>query len=97
MTFNAMLAWIVKSAEAKQERKREYNIEFQLGSRLKYLQIKRETDCVSVKPESWIPKSIWREINDILFINGFHWLENGRDSQWIKMNRQGVVRDHGTD
>jgi hypothetical protein len=85
---------IMKSAEAKQERKREYNIEFQLGNRLKYLEIKRETDCVSVKPESWIPKSIWREINDILSINGFSWLENGRDSQWIKMNKQGIVSNH---
>lgn len=87
---------IIKSAEAKQERKREYNIEFQLGKRLNYVEIKRETDCISVKPESWIPKSIWREINDILFINGFHWLENGRESQWIKMKQQGAVNSNAS-
>lgn len=75
---------IVKSAEASVERKREHNIEYQLGKRLKYVSINREKDCITVKPDSWIPKSIWREINDILFINGFHWLENGRDSKWMR-------------
>jgi hypothetical protein len=87
---------IVKSAEAKEERKKEYNIEFQLGKRLNYVEIKRGTDCISVKPESWIPKSIWREINDILFINGFHWLENGRDSKWIKLKETTALPRTGT-
>lgn len=80
---------IIKSAEAKVEREKEYNIEYQLGKRLNYVSIKREKDSVTVKPESWIPKSIWREINDILFINGFHWIENGRESCWIKLREQG--------
>jgi transposase-like protein len=78
---------IVQSAEATMERKREYNIELQLGKRLKLVDVKREPDCITVKPDSWIPKSIWREINDILRINGFHWLEDGRDSKWLKQSR----------
>jgi transposase-like protein len=77
---------IVKSAEAQQQRKKEYNIEYQLGKRLKYVTIMRDADCTSVKPDSWIPKSFWREINDILFINGFSWVENGRDSKWLKLS-----------
>jgi transposase-like protein len=76
---------IVKSAEAKERSRREYNIEVQLGKRADCLTIIREKDCISVKLESWIPKPVWREINDILFINGFHWIENGADSKWIKL------------
>jgi hypothetical protein len=39
----------------------------------------------------WIDRSAWREINDILTINGFAWLENGKESEWIKMKRQGIT------
>jgi hypothetical protein len=27
----------------------------------------------------------WREINDILKVNGFGWLSNDKDSCWIKI------------
>jgi hypothetical protein len=50
-----------------------------------HVNIFREKDCISVKPKTWIHKSVWREINDILAINGFAWLENGKESEWIKM------------
>jgi hypothetical protein len=33
-----------------------------------YAEIKREADCISIKPRGWLPKPIWREINDILFL-----------------------------
>ncbi|MGH9878229.1 MAG: hypothetical protein ACRD5H_11370, partial [Nitrososphaerales archaeon] len=76
---------IIKSAEVKEQKKREYNIEAQLGKRIEYISITREKDCTSVKTNGWIPKPVWREINDILLINGFHWLEDGADSKWIKL------------
>jgi hypothetical protein len=77
---------LIKSAEAKEQTKREYNIEVQLGKRIEHVDIFRERDCISIKPESWIDKSIWREINDFLSINNFSWLENCKESEWIKMN-----------
>jgi hypothetical protein len=55
---------------------------------LDYIEIKREADCISIKPRGWLPKPVWREINDILFVNGFSWLENGKESQWIKLKQQ---------
>jgi hypothetical protein len=42
--------------------------------------------------KGWLPKPMWRQINDILSINGFNWLENGKESQWIKMKQQEVGR-----
>lgn len=55
------------------------------GKRIEYIDIRHEADCISIKPKGWLPKPIWREINDILFINGFSWLENGKESKWIRM------------
>jgi transposase-like protein len=75
---NKIKALIAKSAEAKEEAKIEYNVEFQLGKRIEHVNIVREKDCIYVKPKNRIAKPIWREINDILFINGFSWLENGK-------------------
>jgi hypothetical protein len=46
-------------------------------------------DCISIRPKTWIGKAVWREINDILTVNGFAWLENGKESEWIKMRQQG--------
>jgi len=57
----------------------------QLGKRAEYIDIKREADCISIKPKGW-----WRQINDIL--SGFNWLENGKESHWIKMKQQEVGR-----
>jgi hypothetical protein len=50
--------------------------------------IVHERDCIYVKPKNWIAKQVWREINDILSINGFSWLENGKESKWIKIKQQ---------
>jgi transposase-like protein len=81
---------ITRSARAKDRTNKEYQLEPQLGKRTEYIDIKREADCISVKPRAWLPKPVWREINDVLSVNGFHWLENGKDSQWIKMKQQEV-------
>ena len=51
---------------------------------MEYVDIRYEKDCISVMPKGWLPKPVWREINDILFINGFSWLENGKESHWVR-------------
>jgi hypothetical protein len=83
--------YFTKSAQATKEQtkiEKEYALEPQLGKRIDYVEIRREADCISIKPRGWLPKPIWREINDILFINGFSWLENGKESKWIKLKQQ---------
>ena len=42
---------IDKSAEVKYETNREYDIEIQLGKRTKHVNIVREKDCTSIKPQ----------------------------------------------
>jgi hypothetical protein len=79
---------IDKSAEVKYETNRDYDIEIQLGKRTEHVNIVREKDCTSIKPKKRIDKSLRRDINDILAINGFAWLETGKESEWIKMKRQ---------
>ena len=54
--------------------------------RLAKVTITNEGNSTKVKPNCWIEKIMWREINDILKLNGFAWLSNGRDSCWLKMN-----------
>jgi len=49
------------------------------------LTIINEKDCIKFKQKAWIEREEWREINDILRINGFSWLSNGKDSCWIRM------------
>ncbi len=86
-----MKSLITRSAQAIKEQtkiERQYALEPQLGERINYIEIKREAGCISIKPRGWLPKLIWREINDILFVNGFSWLENGKESQWIKLKQQ---------
>lgn len=56
-----------------------------LGIRLQKLLIINEKDCMKVKPKGWLDKKDWREIHDILRVQGFNWLANGKDSCWIKM------------
>jgi G3E family GTPase len=86
--YNKIKDLIDKSAEARDDTNREYNIEIQLGKRIEYVNIVREKDCTSVKPKAWIDKSVWREINDILAINGFAWLQSGKESEWIRIKQQ---------
>jgi transposase-like protein len=86
---NKIKGLIGNSIEAKEQTKREYNIEIQLGKRIEKVNIIHEKDCISVKPKTWIDRAVWRQINDILAINGFAWLENGKESEWIKLKQQG--------
>jgi len=44
-----------------------------------------EKDCIKMKPKEWLDKKDWREIHDILRVQGFNWLANGKDSCWIKV------------
>jgi hypothetical protein len=57
-----------------------------LGIRINKIQIFHEGDCIKVKQKTWLDKKDWREIHDILRVQGFCWLANGKDSCWIKLN-----------
>lgn len=70
---------ITKSVESKS------NFAIQLGKRIDKVTIVNEPDCVKVAPKGWIEKNTWREINDILRLNGFAWLSNGKDSCWMRL------------
>jgi len=86
---NPMKDLIVKSAVASQK---ETNFEGyvinQLGKRFEKLTVVNEMDCIKFKQKGWIERQEWREINDILRVNGFSWLSNGKDSCWIRMGAQ---------
>lgn len=56
-----------------------------LGIRINAVQILNEKDCLKVKAKTWLDKKTWVEINDILRVQGFVWLSNGKDSCWIRM------------
>lgn len=62
----------------------EDNIVTQLGIRVNKLQILNKEDYIEIKPKEWIDKKTWREVNDILRVNGFLWLSCNIDSCWIK-------------
>ena len=72
---------LIKQATAP---KKEYDIIPQLGNRIELVEIINENDCVRVVQKKWIKKGIWRQINDILRLNGFVWLSYGEDSCWFK-------------
>ena len=42
------------------------------------LTVINEKDCIKFKQKCWIERLEWREINDILMINGFSWLSNSK-------------------
>ena len=56
-----------------------------LGVRIHKVTILNEKDCIKVKQKGWLDKKDWVEIHDILRVQGFAWLSNGKDSCWIKM------------
>ncbi|MGI0014590.1 MAG: hypothetical protein ACREBU_14285 [Nitrososphaera sp.] len=56
-----------------------------LGIRANKGQILHEGNCVKVKQRPWLDKKDWREIHDILRIQGYNWLANGKDCCWIKV------------
>jgi putative transposase len=55
-----------------------------LGIRIHKVQVLYENDCVEVKPKGWLDKKTWREINDILRVQGYGWFADGKDSCWIR-------------
>jgi hypothetical protein len=57
-----------------------------LGIRANKVQILNESDCIKVKAKSWLDKKDWREIHDILGVQVFNWLANGKDSCWIRLS-----------
>jgi transposase-like protein len=63
----------------------EKNFAVQLGKRIEKVNILNEKDCIKVSCKGWMEKQTWREINDILRLNGFSWLSNGKDSCWLKL------------
>lgn len=67
----------------------EYNFAIQLGKRIDLVNIKNEGDCHRVIPKGWIDKKVWREINDILRLNKFSWLNDGKENGcWIRLKKQ---------
>lgn len=70
---------ITKGAERKD------SLAFQLGKRIDKLSISNEKDCIKVYCKTWIERDEWKEINNILRVNGFAWLPNEKDSCWIRM------------
>ncbi|MFY3740855.1 MAG: hypothetical protein HMLIMOIP_001300 [Candidatus Nitrosomirales archaeon] len=56
----------------------------ELGKKLSKLLIINEKDCFKVKPKEWLDLKAWREIHDMLRLQGFNWLANGKDTCWIK-------------
>ena len=58
---------------------------FDLGNRVKKVEILNKDNSIEIKPRGWLGKKNWREINEILLRNGFEWLSSGRDSCWIKI------------
>lgn len=56
-----------------------------LGVRINKIKIVNEKDCIKLTPREWLNLKMWREINDIVRIQGFNWLANGKDSCWIKI------------
>lgn len=51
-----------------------------LGVRTHKVTILNEKDCINVKQKGWMEKKEWVEIHDILRVQGFSWLSNGKDS-----------------
>jgi transposase-like protein len=55
-----------------------------LGIRIHKVTILNEKDCIKIKQKGWLDRKDWIEINDIVRVQGFAWLSNGKDSCWIK-------------
>ena len=48
--------------------KKGYDIEVRLGKRVDYVNISREKDCISIKPKTWIDRSVWRKFNQMVLL-----------------------------
>lgn len=51
-----------------------------LGVRIDKVTILNEKDCIKVKQKGWLDRKERFEIHDILRVQGFAWLSNGKDS-----------------
>jgi len=61
------------------------NFAVQLVKRIEKVHIVNEKDSIKISTKGWIDRQVWREVNDILRLNGFSWLPNGLDSCWLKL------------
>ena len=56
-----------------------------LGIRANKVQILNESDCIKIKPKSYMDRKELREIHDILRVQGFNWLTNGKEHRrWYR-------------
>ncbi len=76
----------IKDLITKSRESTKCNFVVQLGKRIDIVNIINEKDCIKVIAKGWMEKKTWREINDILRLNQFNWLSNGKDSCWIKLS-----------
>lgn len=77
---------IVKSAtETAKAKNPEMYVINQHGKRFEKLTVINEKDCIKFRQKYWIEREGWRELNDILRVNGFSWISKGKDSCWIRM------------
>jgi transposase-like protein len=56
-----------------------------LGFRINKVKVTKYDDYVEIKPNGWLDKREWREINEVLVRNGFEWKSCSIDSCWIKI------------
>ena len=63
------------------------NFVIQLGKRIDKVNVVMKNDHIKVYPKEWIEKQTWRQINDILRLNGFSWFSDGRHSCWLKPHK----------
>lgn len=55
-----------------------------LGFRVNKVKVNKQDGYVEIKPNGWLDKREWREINGILTKDGFEWKSCSIDSCWIK-------------
>jgi len=56
-----------------------------LGTRIQHLSIIEEKNCLKIKPKTWLQRELWKEVTNILRVYGFVWVNDGRESLWLKM------------
>ena len=83
---NKIMSLIKKSTEP------EHKFAIALGKkRIELVKISDENDCIRIITKKWIKKRTWREINDILRLYRFCWLENGKNSCWIRLKQSDLM------
>ncbi|HZD33874.1 MAG TPA: hypothetical protein VE130_01605 [Nitrososphaeraceae archaeon] len=51
---------------------------------LGFRSVNKQDGYIEIKPNGWLDKREWREINEILVKDGFEWKSCSIDSCWIK-------------